>query len=29
VPGGSRSLYHGWNVISNSTTGDNTGNVVL
>ncbi|PLP96579.1 tannase/feruloyl esterase family alpha/beta hydrolase [Cupriavidus pauculus] len=23
------SLYHGWNVISNSTTGDNTGNVVL
>lgn len=23
------SLYHGWNVLSNSTTGDNTGNVVL
>lgn len=23
------SLYHGWSVVSNSTTGDNTGNVVL
>ncbi len=23
------SLYHGWNVVSNSNTGDNTGNVVL